>query len=320
MGIRAVRQFHPVGQDRLQDRPGPVRLDPQPLSGEGVAQARHSYHGPGLRRVHGAEFRPGIEPELIRLFLPDRVPLPAGKQFLGVQRATGDLHVGQPGALRVPRDLEHLGAEFCRIVRLGGIPLHAGKQLLHALYPQCGAEEAGKQLSFPDQTGDHVLRKFSRFQILLQGRLVADGGLLPQGIRIPEVHAAAAELVLQMGQQGFPVRPRQIHLVNKEEGGNLIPLQQIPQRPGVALDAVGAGDHQHSAVQHLKGPLHLGGKIHMAGGVQQRHPGISQFQHRLLGENGDAPLALHVVGVQKGVLMVHPAQAADGSGPVQQGL
>ena len=320
MGIRAVRQFHPVGQDRLQDRPGPVRLDPQPLSGEGVAQARHSYHGPGLRRVHGAEFRPGIEPELIRLFLPDRVPLPAGKQFLGVQRATGDLHVGQPGALRVPRDLEHLGAEFCRIVRLGGIPLHAGKQLLHALYPQCGAEEAGKQLSFPDQTGDHVLRKFSRFQILLQGRLVADGGLLPQGIRIPEVHAAAAELVLQMGQQGFPVRPRQIHLVNKEEGGDLIPFQQIPQCPGVALYAVSTGDHQHGAVQHLQRSFHFGREVYMARGVQQRHTGLPQFQHRLLGKDGNAPLPLHGVGVQKGVLMVHPPQTADGSGPVQQGL
>ena len=196
MGIRAVRQFHPVGQDRLQDRPGPVRLDPQPLSGEGVTQARHRHYGPGLRRVHGVEFRPGVEPELIRLFLPDRVPLPAGKQFLGVQRTTGDLHVGQPGALRVPRDFEHLGAEFCRIVRLGGIPLHAGKQLIHALHLQCGAEVAGKQLPLRDHAGNGRVRQFVCFQILLQGRLVADGGLLPQGIRVPEVHAAAAEFVL----------------------------------------------------------------------------------------------------------------------------
>ena len=196
VGVHAVRQLHPVGQDRLQDRPGPVRLDPQPLSGEGVTQARPRHYVPGLRRVHGAEFRPGVEPELIRLFLPDRVPLPASEQFLGPQRAAGDLHVGQPGALRVPRDLEHLGAEFCRIVQLGGIPLHAGKQLIHALHLQCGAEVAGKQLSFPDQTGDHVLRKFSHFQILLKSCLVADGGLLPQGIRAPEVHAAAAEFIL----------------------------------------------------------------------------------------------------------------------------
>ena len=113
-----------------------------------------------------------------------------------MQCTAGDLHVGQPGALRVPRDLEHLGAEFRRIGRLGGIPLHAGKQRVHALHLQRGTEVAGKQLSFPDQTGDHVLRKFSCFQILLQSRLVADGGLLPQGIRVPKVHAAAAEFIL----------------------------------------------------------------------------------------------------------------------------
>ena len=196
MGVCAVRQFHPVGQDRLQDRPGPVRLDPQPLSGEGVTQARHRHYGPGLRRVHGVEFRPGVEPQLICLFLPDRVPLPAGEQFLGVQRATGDLHVGQPGALRVPRDLEHLGAEFCRIVRLGGIPLHAGKQLLHALYPQCGAEEAGKQLPLRDHAGNGRVRQFVCFQEMFQNRFVADGGLLRQGVRISEIHAAAAEFVL----------------------------------------------------------------------------------------------------------------------------
>ena len=172
MGVCAVRQFHPVGQDRLQDRPGPVRLDPQPLSGEGVTQARHRHYGPGLRRVHGVEFRPGVEPELIRLFLPDRVPLPAGKQFLGVQRTAGDLHVGQPGALRVPRDLEHLGAEFRRIHRLRGVALHAGEQGVHALYPEGGAEIAGKQLPLRDERGQCRVGDLPGFQITLQHCLI----------------------------------------------------------------------------------------------------------------------------------------------------
>ena len=196
MGIRAVRQFHPVGQDRLQDRPGPVRLDPQPLSGEGVAQARHRHYGPGLRRVHGAEFRPGVQPQLIRLFLPDRVPLPAGEQFLGVQCTADDLHVGQPGALRVPHDFKDLGAEFCRIHRLGGIPLHAGEQFLHALHLQGRAEKAGEQLPLRNHAGNGCVRQLVCFQEVLQNRFIADGGLLPQGIRVPKVHAAAAEFIL----------------------------------------------------------------------------------------------------------------------------
>ena len=161
-----------------------------------MAQARHRHYGPGLRRVHGAEFRPGVQPELIRLFLPDRVPLPAGEQFLGVQCTAGDLHVGQPGALRVSHDFKDLGAEFCRIGRLGGIPLHAGKQRVHALYLQRGAEVAGKQRSLRDHAGNGRVRQFVCFQEMFQNRFVADGGLLRQGVRISEIHAAAAEFVL----------------------------------------------------------------------------------------------------------------------------
>jgi len=163
-----------------------------------VTQARHRHYGPGLRRVHGAEFRPGVQPELIRLFLPDRVPLPAGEQFLGVQRTAGDLHVGQPGALRIPCDFKHLGTEFRRIVPLRCVPLHTGKQVVHALHLQCGAEKAGKQLSLPDQAGDRFRQKRSRFQILFQSCLVADGGLLPERF-VPfaaEIHTAAAQTLL----------------------------------------------------------------------------------------------------------------------------
>ena len=56
-------------------------------------------------------------------------------------------------------------------------------------------------------------------------------------------------------------------------------------------------DHQHSAVQYLKRPFHLGGKVHMARRVQQRHTDGAKLQHRLLGKNGDAPLTLHGVRI-----------------------
>ena len=119
-----------------------------------------------------------------------------------------------------------------------------------------------------------------------------------------------------MGQQRRPVCACQIHLVDEQERRHLIPFQQVPQCPGVALYAVSTGDHQHGAVQHLQRSFHFGREVYMARGVQQRHTGLPQFQHRLLGKDGNAPLPLHGVGVQKGVLMIHP----DGSGPVQQGL
>ena len=87
-----------------------------------------------------------------------------------------------------------------------------------------------------------------------------------------------------------------------------MPLQQPPQGAGVALDAVGAADNQHGVVQHGQGALHLGGEVHMPRGVQQGEDGVPPGELRLLGEDGDAPLPLLGVGVQKGVPVVHPAQ------------
>ena len=88
----------------------------------------------------------------------------------------------------------------------------------------------------------------------------------------------------------------------------------------MALYAVGAADDQHGVVQHLQGPLGLGGKVHVARGVQQGQLGLGQGEHRLLGEDGDAPGPLQGVCVQKGVLVVHPAQLPQGPGLVEHGL
>ena len=58
----------------------------------------------------------------------------------------------------------------------------------------------------------------------------------------------------------------------------------------------------------------------MAGGVQQGDLHFGQAEHRLLGKDGDAPLPLHGIGIQKGVLMVHPAQLFQAAAPIQQRL
>ena len=84
----------------------------------------------------------------------------------------------------------------------------------------------------------------------------------------------------------------------------------------MALHAVGAADHQDGVVQHLQRPLHLRGEIHVPRRIQQRYLHLAQRQHRLLGEDGDAPLPLQLEGVQKGVLMVHPPQLPDAAGGI----
>ena len=100
----------------------------------------------------------------------------------------------------------------------------------------------------------------------------------------------------------------------------MVPGQEPPQGEGVALDPVGSADDQNGVVQHLEGALHLAGEVHMAGGVQQGDGHGLQGEHRLFGEDGDAPLPLLGVGVQKGVPVVHPAQAAQLAAGVQKSL
>ena len=100
----------------------------------------------------------------------------------------------------------------------------------------------------------------------------------------------------------------------------MVALQQLPQGLGMALYPVGSADDQNGTVQHLEGALHLAGKIHMARGVQQGHLHGGQGEDRLLGEDGNAPLPLQGVGIQKSVLMVYPAQFAYRSTDVEHPL
>ena len=58
----------------------------------------------------------------------------------------------------------------------------------------------------------------------------------------------------------------------------------------------------------------------MAGGIQKGHFQFIQRQHRLLGKDGNAPLPLNGVSIQKGVPVIHAAQLADGAAAVEQGF
>ena len=100
----------------------------------------------------------------------------------------------------------------------------------------------------------------------------------------------------------------------------MVPGQQPPQGGGVPLNAVCAADNQNGVIQHLEGALHLAGEVHMARCVQQGQVQAVQRQAGLFGENGDAPLPLLSVGVQKGVPVVHPSQAAQLAALIEQRL
>ena len=314
--VLSLGQNDLIGEYRLQGGGRSLRLKAQALPGGGGAQPCDRHHGPRRGRVHRLEFQAGVYPQLVGLV----APAGAIQHGFHLEAAAGDLHPGQPVVLSVPGDLEDTGAELLPVHWPGGILLQAPEEVLHPLQLQGGAEPAGEELPLGDEGGEGSVGNAPRLQIVLQQGLVAQSGLLTESLFVPHIHAALIQLALQLPQQSGPVRPCQVHLVHKEEGGYPVSLQQLPQGMGVTLDPVGSADHQNGAVQHRQGALHLGGEVHVAGGVQQGDLQMLQREHRLLGEDGDAPLLLHRVGVQKGVPVVHPAQLFQFSAGVEQSL
>ena len=196
-----------------------------------------------------------------------------------------------------------------------------GQQLVQPFQLQGRAEEAGEHPPCGHPGGNGIVRKAAGLQKFLHQVLAAQGQLfIAGGLGLAKVGAAGGKAGLQLLHQGGTAGAGQVHLVHEQQHRHPVPGQQLPQSQGVALQALAAADHQNGAIQHLKGALGLGGKIHVAGGVQQRYRKAGHLQQGLLGEDGDAPGPLLGVCVQKGVAVVHAAQAAQGPATVQKPL
>ena len=230
--------------------------------------------------------------------------------------------MGEPGPGRVPCDLEHPGSELLPPLGPGGKAGEGGKKLLHPLQLQGRTKKAGKELPLPDKPAEGTVRQRPAVHILLQRLLVPQGGLLPKAVLpvVGQVQDRPAQSSAEGLEELFPVHPGLVHLVKEEESGHPVALQQPPQGEGVALGPVGGGDHQQGAVQHPQHPLRLGGKVSVARGVHQGELQVLQREHRLLGKDGDAPLPLQGLGVQKGIGVVHPPQLPQGAAGIEEGL
>ena len=296
---------------------------PQALAGVGLGEAQGGAHLAGGDGVHRLELGPGVQAELGDLLLHPLLPL-AGEIGQGGpdgEGAPGDLQVGQAVALVVPGDLKDPGGEGLPVGRGLGEGLQPLEEGLHPLQMEGGAEEHRGDLPQADEAGHVPGGEGPRVQVALQHPLLPEGhGLGPSLVLGGEVQAPLVQPLLQAGEKGFPPGVGQVHLGDEEEGGDVVAPQQPPQGLRVGLDPVGGGDHQDGVVQHLEGALHLRGEVHVAGGVQEGHRHFLGAEQGLLGEDGDAPGPLQVVGVQVGVPVVHPAQGGDGPGGVQQGL
>ena len=81
----------------------------------------------------------------------------------------------------------------------------------------------------------------------------------------------------------------------------------------MTLDAVICAYDEHREVEGGERPLRLGGEIDVTGGVHQRDHGVCVLEGRLGGEDRDATVTLHEVGVEVGVTAVDATAGADGA-------
>ena len=131
-----------------------------------------------------------------------------------------------------------------------------------------------------------------------------------------KVDALRTQGLCELRHQRRLVRARKVHLVDEEKGRHAVALEQPPERARVALHAIAAADDEHRVVKHRERALHLGGKVDVAGRIEQRDLRFAGGEHGLLCKDRDAALALERVGIEKGVAMVHAPELAQCAGSV----
>ena len=123
---------------------------------------------------------------------------------------------------------------------------------------------------------------------------------------------------LNLRQHASRVRALAVGFVQEEQRRNPLLLQGLEEGLRMGLHAFNGADHHHCRVQRPQGTLHLGGKIHVAGGVNEVDGRIPPVKADAGGLDGNTPALLYgqIIGV--GRALVHTADATDGPGMHQQ--
>ena len=256
-----------------------------------------------------------------------------GQLVLHTKGAGEQLDKAEPHALSIVAHLIALGgeglADVISIVR-GGQCGKVAEKRLHANTFQCGAGHHREALALLDLLQKRCM-PYIRIvaggeESVQQGFVLGGNGFL-QGFIHFAGHLVAAQVedisrqpLAHLGDDGIRVGTGAVDLVQKEENRNMVAFQQPPHGFSMALHALGAGNNQNGVVHDRYGALHFGGEVHVARGIQPVDGIVAQLEACLPGKNGDAALLFQGMGIKKGILMIHTAQAADGAGKVQYAL
>src|ERR1700739_4272785 len=103
--------------------------------------------------------------------------------------------------------------------------------------------------------------------------------------------------VVDFVQHFFRAGVGAVDLVQYHHGRELGRERLLQDIPGLRQRAFAGVDEEHHAAHHAQGALHFTAEIAVAGGVHDVYLGIVEKQGGVLGQNGDAALALQVVRV-----------------------
>ena len=287
--LRAGRKPDAVGHHGGEQSGLPLGLCAETIAGQQRGKPRHRADCTSFDSFRLCIVRAGVQPYLRDLFFnPFAAPWGIGNGHPHPETAARDLQKGQTVALGVAGDLIDPRGKFVGIVGRFCEALQNREQFVHAVQVQRRAEKTGEKFFRRPQGGDCLIGQSAVCQIGVQSPLVTQGDAL---LIVPGC-AEFAETRLHVLQQALLVRTRQVHLVEKQQGRDVVAAQELPESLGVGLYAVGAADDQNRIVRHGHGPLGLGGEIYVARGVDQGDRETLRLKPRLLGEDRDAPRPL----------------------------
>ena len=111
-------------------------------------------------------------------------------------------------------------------------------------------------------------------------------------------------------------RVRPVDLVD-DDNGLEADLERLRHHEfGLRQRPFGGVDQHQRAVHHVEDALHLAAEIGMAGRVDDVDAGVVPEDRGHLGQDGDAALALEIVGIHRA--LGHPLVLAEGAGLLQQ--
>jgi len=110
------------------------------------------------------------------------------------------------------------------------------------------------------------------------------------------------------------VGPLAVELVDQRQPGHAVAVGLPPDRLALGLHPLAGAEHHHRPVEHPQAPLHLGGEVDVAGGVDQVDRRVGPAERNSRGVDRDPPLLLLRIEVGDGRAPVHIAKPVAGLG------